>query len=94
MKYFSQLITLAIAVLLFASYTTANPLADLAPREPEAEAAPMLVGGAGLPAPVHLEKRKKKKGSSGSSNSTSDALALSPGGAVGFAGLAIFALMA
>lgn len=96
MKYFTQLITLAIAVLLFASCTTANPVADLAPREPEAEAeaAPVLVGDAGLSAAVHLEKRKKKSGSSSSSgNKTSDAIPLTPGSAVGVAGLAVIALM-
>lgn len=93
MKYSVQLKTLALAVLLFASYTSANPVADLAAREPEAEAAPVLVGDAGLSAPIQLEKRKKIKGGSSNSNSTSDALALTPGGALGIAGLAVFALM-
>lgn len=94
MKYFTQLLTLALALLLFASYTTANPVADLAPREPEAEPAPVLVGDAGLSAPVHLEKRKKKKKtSSSSSNSSSDATIMTPGGALGAAGLAVLALM-
>jgi len=88
MKYFTQLLTLAFAILLFASYTTANPVADLAPREPEAVAAPILVRDA-----VHLEKRKKKKKTSSSSNTTSDALAVTPGGALGAAGLAVLALM-
>lgn len=92
MKYFTQLLTLALAVLLFASYTTANPVADLAPGEPEAEPAPVLVGDAGLSAPIHLEKRKKKNSSS--NNSTSDATAMTAGGALGVAGLAVLALMA
>jgi len=92
MKYFTQVVTLTLGLVLFASYTTATPVADLAPREPEPEAAPVLVGDAGLSAPVHLEKRKKK-GSSSSGNSTSDALALTPGGTIGVAGLAVLALM-
>lgn len=94
MKYFTYLLTLVFAVLLFASYTTANPVADLAPREPEAKAAPVMVGDARLSAPVHLEKRKKKKKTSTSSNTTSDALALTPGGTLRVAGLAVLALMA
>jgi len=94
MRYSVHLKTLALAVLLFASYTTANPVADLAAREPEAEAAPVLVGDAGLSATIKLEKRKKIKGSSSNSNSTSDALALTPEGTLGVAALAVLALMA
>jgi len=93
MKYLTQLITFTLAFLLFASNSSANPVVDLEVREAAAGPAPVLVGDARLSSYVHLEKRKKGKGSS-SSNSTSDAINLTPGGALGVAGLAVFAIMA
>lgn len=94
MRYSIPLKTLALAVLLFATYTIANPVADLATREPEAEAATVLLGDAGLSASIQLEKRQRRKGSSSNSNSTNDALTLTPQGTLGVAALAVFAVMA
>lgn len=85
MKYFAQLSTLAVSVLLLSTPISASPTSNIEVREPIP--APVLVGDVQLLAPAQLEKRKKKPSSN--SNTTNDATNMASDGTLRLAGVAI-----